>query len=93
LKKRDISVTITESNILFKKLRTILNLVKRLSYCTKVKSYGKKTGGKTLALPSDINEAESIQTNGITVMIPVIIKNPYKNIFFNLFKPHRLSEV
>jgi hypothetical protein len=46
---------------------------------------GINAGGKTLALPSNINEAASIHTNGTRVIREVIIKNVYRNIFFILY--------
>jgi hypothetical protein len=39
-----------------------------------VKGSGKNIGGNTLAFPSNINEAPSIQINGMSVIIDVMLK-------------------
>jgi len=57
-------------------------LLKSLSYCRKKISSGQKRGGKTLACPSLIKEAEIIHIKGIKVISEVTDKNKYNNIFF-----------
>jgi hypothetical protein len=46
---------------------------------------GKEFWWKTLAAPSVINEAESIQKNGINVATDVTARKMYKIIFFIYF--------
>jgi hypothetical protein len=46
-----------------------------------VNGSGKNIGGKTLALPSNINDAPIIQINGTRVNIEVIIRKAYNKYF------------
>jgi hypothetical protein len=46
-----------------------------------VKGSGKNIGGKTLAFPSNINDAPSIQINGTRVTTDVILKKAYNKYF------------
>jgi hypothetical protein len=71
--------------MLLKKFFAIDNFVKSVSYCERTTSSGKNFGGKTLAAPSLIKEADNIQIKGIIVTIEVIARKIYRNIFF-IFK-------
>jgi hypothetical protein len=73
-KKSEIIVTTTERKTLLKKFLATDNFVRSVSYCERTISSGKNFGGKTLAAPSLINEAESIQMNGIIVMTEVTVR-------------------
>jgi hypothetical protein len=82
LKKSEIDVTATERKALLKKFFAIDNFVRSASYCDRTATSGKNLGGKTLAAPSLIKEAESIQRNGIKVTTDVTARKIYRKIFF-----------
>jgi hypothetical protein len=76
------TVTMDERNKLLKKFLQTLSLSKRIWYCVSVNGSGKNIGGKTLAFPSNINDAPIIQINGMSVSIDEIIKKLYISTFF-----------
>jgi hypothetical protein len=75
LKNRDIIVTITDKARLLMKFLATFNLENKFWNWEKVSSSGINLGGYVLACPSYINEAETIQMNGASVIKPVITKN------------------
>jgi hypothetical protein len=75
------TVTIEERIKLLKKFVQTFNRSKRTLYCIVVKGSGKNIGGNTLAFPSNINEAPSIQINGMRVITEVMLKKAYNKYF------------
>jgi len=74
LKKRDTTVTITDKAKLLMKFLATFNLENKFWNWEKVNSSGMNLGGYVLACPSYINEADTIQMNGASVINPVITK-------------------
>jgi hypothetical protein len=85
LKNSDISVTIVDKNKLLIKFTAPFSLENKLVYCSIVNSSGQNRGGNTLACPSAINEAETIQMNGVNVNKAPRTRIRYKTSFLNSF--------
>ncbi len=85
LKTNETPVTRTESNRLLKKFVANRKRVNSISYCTKVNGFGISVGGYVEAFPSAINDAASIQKNGISVRILNTASAVYSPIIFRFF--------